>query len=188
TREHPLIPSWGLVLTLASFVGFPLGLNLLMSPHAPPLLLGGCAVVVILLFLLAFRLPKEFPRFLGQAGGSLRWIFLAGAALTASNFAVSSILINWLPPVIDIFVLVLIYAGALTFVLRRKCSMPIGKASIAFATGLLSIWFFTDFLRAFNGEPEILLVTAGFCFVLWRGWKEAGLSAPEEFEATGRIS
>jgi hypothetical protein len=188
-----LVPRWGLGLALTSFVGFPIALNLATPPHPVPVLLLGTALAVIALFLLAFRLPAQFPvAWRGRQGARPRVFFVVGIALTLSGLVVTSVLPLWLVPVLDVIALLLCYTGALGFVLRRIGTTDVTAGAAAFAGGLLAVWFVVDVLGAFLGEPQILVVTVGFVLtslIAWNAAKQRGVD-PTEYPSptSGRSS
>jgi hypothetical protein len=173
TRGRPLLPLSGLGLCLVSFAAFPSVANLVGPPA--PILLVGATLAVLGFFVLGAAAPAQV------APLWVRWkkersppAFLAvGAALTASVSFVTNGPGHLLPPAVDILMVVSLYAGALLFVLGSVRNVFRATASVAWAAGLLSVWFFVDVVRAIDGEPEILLVTGAFILLLWRAWKAA---------------
>jgi hypothetical protein len=159
-QGRSLLPTWALGLCLVSHPSFAL--------------LAGAAIAVVALFALAAVLPRGFPSrwFQGTERGA-RSFLIVGAALTVSVSVTTSVLTNFLPAAVDIVVLLVLYFVVLRFVLGGVRELSSATLSIAFATGLLVFWFVVDLVRAASGEPEILLVTAGFVVILWRAWDSA---------------
>lgn len=169
-----LIPTSALGLCLVSFSAFPIAISLLVTPRPDPVDLGLTALVAGGLWALAYVVPREVDRLVGQGEArSPRLLLVAGTLFSASLVLVNAVLVHEAPPWVTIAVLVALFAVVLIFAGRTIHGGFARRASVAWSAGLLAYFFVGDVTRGVSGEPDLLFVLAAFIALLWLTWSVA---------------